>query len=76
MQIKWTNLIAAVVLVLSLGLAVRHAGPVATVLGAIREIGPGHDADDRIVGLVVLGILLVTLVMLARILTQKDRDRS
>jgi len=75
MQIKWTNLIALCLVAFCTILLVKNAAAVGTVIGAIRGIGPGHDADDRVVGLVVLGVLLATLVMLARILTQKDRDR-
>lgn len=75
MQIKWTNLIALCLVIFCAFLLMQNGTSVAAVLGSIRGIAPGHSAEDRVVGLVVLGVVFATLVMLARILTQKDRER-
>lgn len=73
MQIKWQNLIALGVVVFAINLLFKNAGPVAETLGSIRAIAPGSDPGDRVVGLIVVAVLMVTLLMLVRLLLQKDQ---
>lgn len=76
MQIKWTNLIALCVLVFAIVLALKSANEVSAILGTLQFVGPSHSMDERFIGFIVLGVLLVTLVMLAKILIRNDGNRQ
>lgn len=73
MRIRWQNLIAFCVVIFALNLLFKNAGPVAETLGSVRAIAPGHDEGDRVIGLVVVAVLMVSLLMLVRLLLQKDQ---
>lgn len=72
MQIKWRNVFALALLVTAIVVAIKSARQIAAALSALGEIGPGHSPEDKMVGLIVLGLLGAIIVALARILSRND----
>ena len=77
MEIKWPNVVALSLVVLSVVLAVRNHRQLAVAFGSLSQIGPGHTAEDKTLGLCVLGVILVSLVAIVRLVVhgneRKDR---
>ena len=74
MQIRWANLIVAVLVIVAVVLAFQMRDELVATLSTLRAIGPSHSTDEQIKGLLVLGLILVALVGVVRVLTCRDRD--
>ena len=67
MEIKWPNVVALSLVMSSVVLAVWHHRELVAAVGSISEIGPGHTAEEKTLGLCVLGVILVSLVAVVRL---------
>ena len=74
-RIKWVNVFVFFLAALAVGLAVLHPQPLAGAIGSIRHIGADLTVEDRVYGLCVLGVILTTIVALAKVLT-RDRGKD
>lgn len=72
MQIHWRNILALGLAGFALVLLVKNAPAMALTLSSLSQIGPGHTADEKTLGLVTLGILLAAILALCRILSNKQ----
>lgn len=72
MQIRWNNIIALILLVISAVLAVRFLPAMMSFLSTMKDIGPGHTTDDKTIGLIAFGLVGITLVAVVRILTTRN----
>ena len=70
MEIKWPNVIVFGLVVLTVVLIVKMPRPVLTALAAARQIGPGSTSEERILGLVTVGLICVTIVAVVKIVVQ------
>lgn len=73
MQIKWNNVVAIGMLMFTFIFVIQNSAGVVAILGAIHQIGPGNGIDDRFVGLMVVGLFLVTLVVVVKLLIGGNR---
>mgnify|MGYP001356556084 CR=1 FL=1 len=73
MQVKWNNIIAIGMLLFTLIFIIQNSAGVVAILGAIHRIGPGQGIDDRLVGLAVVGLFLVTLVVVVKLMVSGNR---
>ena len=73
MRVKWVNVFVFFLAALAVGLAFSHPRPLAGAIGSIRDIAAGATVEDRVYGLCVLGVILTTIVALAKVLA---RDRG
>jgi hypothetical protein len=48
--------------------------PLATLLGNLERIGPGHSPEEQTLGLIVLGLIGVCIVAIVKILTRNRGD--
>ncbi len=76
MEIKWPNVLALGLVVMSVVLAVRNHRELAAAIGSIAEIGPGHTAEEKTLGLCVLGVILVSLVAVVRLVLQGNERKD
>ena len=67
MEIRWPNVFAFALVILSVVLLVRHNGSVNLALASIGQIGPGHTTEEQTLGLCVLGVLCVAGVAIVRL---------
>lgn len=67
MEIKWPNVVAFALVIGSVVLAVKNHQELGNAIGSIGQIGPGHSAEDKTLGLCVLGILCVAGVAIIRL---------
>ncbi len=73
MRIKWANVFVLFLAALAVALAVSDPRPLVGAIGSIRHIGANATVEDRVYGLCVLGVISITIVALAKVLT---RDRG
>ena len=73
MEIKWRNIIALILIVFTAGAALRVGPQLIDSLRSVRGFRVGQE--DRVFALCVLGLLLVTLVVLVRLLVQKNQRK-
>ena len=69
MNIKWNNLIAAILGMVAVIFALRHKDSCQSALDSIDRMGPSNSMDDRFVGFMVLGLIGVVIVAIVKILT-------
>jgi hypothetical protein len=70
MIVRWDRVAALALAVCALWIWRDHAGPVRGFLGSMRDIGPGHTAEEKTIGLVAFGLVGTCLVAIVKILTQ------
>ena len=70
MNLRWNNIIMAVLAVIALNLFLRHSKSLRAALNTVESVAPHGGADDRFVGFMVLGVLAVTVVAVVKLLTQ------
>ena len=74
MEIKWPNVVAFGLVILSVFLAVRNRGELSVAVGAITKVGPGHTPEEQVLGFCVLGVLCAAGVAIVRlVITGNDR---
>ena len=66
-EIKWTNLIAFALALFALVIVLTMPRTIVSFLATMKNIGPGHTPEEQTLGLIAFGLLLVTIVALARI---------
>lgn len=74
MRIEWPNIFVLVLAVVILTMLIKHHSPLSLVLSDVTHIGPRHSQDERTMGLIVLGVVLVGFVAIVKILTRNRRD--
>lgn len=71
MRVKWSNVVALGLLTVIVIVLMSNLEPIMATLSSLREVGPGAGAgasmEDRTYGLMVLGLLLVTIVAVVKI---------
>lgn len=73
MEIKWSNVAAAGLLLVALVLGIRYSGILIGTVGSMGRIGPQYAPQDRTFGLLVLGLILVGVVAVVRLLVDRGR---
>ncbi len=73
MRIHWPNVFVLFLAVVAAVVVLRHGTALATFLGSVPDIGPGHSTDERTLGLIAFGIAAVCLVAILKILTNSRR---
>lgn len=76
MEIKWPNVVAFALAILSIVLAVWHRQALRAAVTGIGHIGPGHSMEDKTLGLWVLGVILVSLVAIVRLVISSNRSND
>lgn len=71
MQIKWNNLIALALLVFAFVVGLRYLPQIGEFLATLSQVGPGGDPDQRTFGLMAFGLVLVLIVAVVKILTNR-----
>jgi hypothetical protein len=66
------DMVAMVLVVLLILLLVNGCPQITTTLGTMNRIGPGYSMDDKVTGLITLGLIGAVLVAIVRILTRHD----
>lgn len=66
MKIRWGNIFGVLVVVGAAGLLWRHGEEVLGFFGSIASIGPHHNPDGRMKGLLALTVVAVAIGVLAR----------
>ena len=72
MRIKWTNLLALVLIAAAAIIATKTHRQIGEVLTSVTRIGPLNSAEERTMGLLALGLILVALVATVRLLTHGE----
>lgn len=73
MQIRWNNIVAAMLAIVIL-IVLVHCWPQITAgLTTVRNIGPGHTTADKTAGLITIGLIGAVLVAIVRILTSQGK---
>ena len=72
--INWTGIICLALLVFVVVIIARSHGEIAAFLGTMGRIGPGHTTDDKVIGLIAFGLIVVTIVGLVAVLSRGPRE--
>lgn len=75
MQIKWSNVIAFAMVVFALVVFLKTYPQMAAFFAAMNDIGPGHDPDEQVRGLVAFGLIALTIVGIVKIVVNGGRDQ-
>jgi len=67
MRIQWHNIIALILLIVGSVLLVKCWPEITSVLANMKNIGPGHTADEKVLGLIALGLVGACLVAIVKI---------
>jgi uncharacterized membrane protein YqhA len=73
MRIFSHNRIALILLVVAFALLARCWPEIASVLANIRNIGLGHTANEKTLGLIALGMVDACLVAIVKILSRRPK---
>jgi hypothetical protein len=73
MQIHWRNIIAAILAILILIGLVNCWPQITAALTSVRNISPGHTTEDKMTGLIMIGLIGAVLVAIVRILTSQGK---
>ncbi len=72
MRIIWPNVAALLLFIFAVVIAIRQRAPIARFLATLGHLGPGQPDDERFIGFVALGVILVALVAIVKLLTRKN----
>ena len=75
MEIRWPSVFVFALAVFALVVALKRHREIAAFLAGMERIGPGHDTNEQILGLIAFGILVVMILALAVILKDDRRGR-
>ena len=70
MRIVWPNVFVVLFGIFALVLALKAPRSLAVALSAVRHIGSGGTAEERTLGLVVVGLICVTIVAVVKIVIE------
>ena len=73
MQIHWDNIVAMMLVICSVALIVKYHSQVGGFLATMKMIGPGHDAGEQTLGLIAFGIVVISIVVVCKIVTQNKK---
>ena len=73
MAIKWANAFVFVLAIVGLSIGLRHHRAMSAFLSMMTAIGPGHDPEEQVIGLLAFGIVAVSVLALIKVLIQGDR---
>ena len=73
MRLKWPNIFALTLILVALMTVLRFSDHLRQTISTLPAIGPGYPPEDRTVGLLVLGLIGVTIVAVTRILAAGQR---
>lgn len=73
MRILWHNIIASILFVIALILLFKCWPDIMGTLTSIKHIGPGYPGDEKVIGLLALGLVCAFLVAIVRILTSQRK---
>ena len=76
MGIKWNNIVALVLTIVLIVVLVSNPSLLELTTTNLRGIGPGHSTDDKVMGLITLGLIGVLIVAIVRILCSQRNDRD
>ena len=71
MQIKWNNVIALALVVFALVVGLRHLPEISEFISTLSHVGPRGDPEQRTLGLMAFGLIMVTVVAVVRILVDR-----
>lgn len=74
MRVQWPNVFVLLLAVFALVLLVSNRFELTSILATVRDIGPGHTPEEQTLGLMTLGLALVSLVAIVRLLTARRND--
>lgn len=74
MNIRWNNIAALILAVVIIVLLAKNGPAIGAFLGSMKDIGPGHTAEEKTIGLIAFGLIGACLVAIVRILTH-NRDK-
>jgi hypothetical protein len=72
-KILWHNVFALMLVILVIVVMVSRRAEIGTFLAAMQDIGPGHNADEQVMGLIAFGLVLVAIVAVLKIVLGNDR---
>ena len=75
MRVKWSNVMVFGLLLFTAFLAVRYHADLAAAVSSVGRIGPQYHPQDRTYGLLILGLVLVSLVAVVRLLVDRDQKK-
>lgn len=67
MRVKWSNIVALSLMTMIVIVLLANLESVLETLASLRHIGPSESPEERTFGLVVLGLLLVSIVAVVKI---------
>ena len=76
MRILWHNIFAMILLIGTIVLIMVSRRELAIFLMGARYIGPAHDIDRQILGLIAFGLVGIFTVAIVKILTQGNGGPS
>ena len=71
MQIKWSNVMALALVVFALVVGLRQLPEITDFLSTVSHIGPHGDPEQRTLGLMAFGLIMITIVAVVRILVDR-----
>ena len=74
MEIRWNNVIALALAVFALVVAVKAHGQIGAFLSTMTAVGPLHSPEERTMGLVAFGLVIICTVAVVAILQTNRRD--
>ena len=67
MRIKWNNILALAMVTFAVVIAVGLRDEIRAFLGTMAAMGPGHEPQQQMLGLIAFSLLIVTLVAIVAI---------
>ena len=76
MVIKWSNIVALVLLLGAAALAIKHGGQIGAFLVTMQNIGPGHSVEEQTIGLIAFGLILVGILAAVKLFQNHNDKRE
>ena len=73
MQIHWQNIVALMLAIGALTLFLKYRPQISGFLSMMTMIGPGHDSEEKTLGLIAFGLIAISLVAIVRLLTHNKK---
>lgn len=71
MEINWGGITCLILAIIAIVIIVRMRHKVALFLGTMGQIGPGNNPDDKILGLIAFGLIVLLIVGIVKILASR-----